>query len=492
MAWRRLLVILLLASASAAALAQPAPTPSYRAERETNCWDCHAGAPLGSSPPVATFLAISPPEDAGGRPGEPFAYKVSVQNAWTADLTYIEPRLDLTAAPSLSFASDIPDFGWLLAGNITTDLARPTEAYAQATPVEVAPGLTRLSITLAPEDVDPLTGPDLALKVENGGFSMTIDQQGRGGTEVLDLTRRDEFATFGYGNWTVSAVTTPVRADPATLPGSTLPRSSVPFRLAVNGGATDTLDRVLGLPSRDLLSAGEGLVAVFHLVPTKLPGPGETVTLQVRAHAHYEHEKKTQDDQDDADLVKDLGEPIPVVADGDQVRLTSSAVVPVPPGVHNGASMATVAEAVGYASAFLLLASTTAGGMFGKASRRWANGLFGSARRRVAFHNFLSYGLILAALAHTGLFLVEAAYGWAVGLLWGGLAGLCMLGLGVTGALQVPIIRRWSFPAWRWTHYALALGTIAFTLAHLALDGAHFAAVQEWLGWRDPVADALS
>jgi hypothetical protein len=492
MAWRRLVVVLLLASASAAALAQTAPTPSYVPERETNCWDCHAGAPQGSSPPVATFLSIEPPETAGARVGEPFAYKVSVRNAWTSDLTYLEPRLDLTQAPSLSFAAKIPDFQWQLAGNVTTDLARPTQAYAQAVPVEVAAGLTRLTIVLAPEDTDPLTGPDLALKVENGGFSMTLDRQGRGGAEALNLTRRDEFATFGYGNWTVSAVATPVRTDPAALLNSTLPRPAIPFRLDVAGGATDTADRILGLPSRELLAGGAGVVAVFDLVPTATPGPGERVTLEVRAHAHYEHLKKTDNDQDDADLVKALGEPILVVADGDQVRLASTAVAPVVPAVHNGASMATVAEAVGYASAFLLLASTTAGGMFGKASRRWANGVFGSARRRVAFHNFLSYGLILAALAHTVLFLVEAAYGWAIGLVWGGLAGLCMLGLGLTGALQVPMIRRWSFGAWRWTHYALAVGTLAFTVAHMALDGAHFTAVQEWLGWRDPVAGALS
>jgi hypothetical protein len=492
MAWRRLLVILLLASASAAALAQTAPAPSYLAERQTNCWDCHSGAPLGSSPPVTTFLTIAPPESAGARVGQPFAYKVSVQNAWTADLTYLEPRLDLGAAPSLSFASDLPDIALVLPGNISTDLAQPTQAYGQSMPVEVPIGLTHLLLTLAPEDDDPLTGPDLALRIENGAFSMTIDRQGRGGTEVLNLTRRDEFSTFGYGAWTVSAVTTPVRSDPATLLNSTLPKPTIPFQLGVAGGATDTLDRVMGLPTHQLLAGGDAVVAVFQLVPTRLPGPGETVSLQVRAHAHYEHQKKTQQDQDDADLVKDHGEPIPVVAVGDEVRLTSSAVVPVAPAVHNGASMATIAEAVGYASAFLLLASTTAGGMFGKASRRWANGVFGSARRRVAFHNFLSYGLILAALAHTVLFLVEAAYGWAVGLLWGGLAGLCMLGLGVTGALQVPMIRRWSFPAWRWTHYALAVGTMAFTLAHMALDGAHFTDLQEWLGWRDPVADALS
>jgi hypothetical protein len=66
-----------------------------------------------------------------------------------------------------------------------------------------------------------------------------------------------------------------------------------------------------------------------------------------------------------------------------------------------------------------------------------------------------------------------------------------MLGLGVTGALQVPMIRRWSFAAWRWSHYGLAVATIVFTLAHMGLDGAHFSAVQDWLGWDDPLVKAL-
>lgn len=490
MAWRRLAAVLLLASAGALAVAQ-SPEPSYAPERETLCYDCHAGAAYGSSPPVVTFIDLAPPASAGALPGTPFAYPVRVQNAWTADLTFLEPELDLTLAPSLAFASDIAPLDRILADTLTVDLAKATEAQAKANPIEVPAGLTYLHLALEPDERDAVTGPDLALRVENNGFSQTIDKAGRGGTEVLDLATRGDFSALGYGNWTVSAVLTPVPSDPAALANATLPKTTVPFRLVLEAGAAETTDRVVRLPSREPLARGDGLVATFRLLPLRPPGPDETVALRVRAHVFYEHPPSANAD-DDADLAKEFGQPIHVVSEGGEVRLTTVAPQTVAVEVHNGATMATVAEAIGYASAFLILASTTAGGMFGKASRRWANSLFGTARRRIAFHNFLSYGLILAALGHTALFLVEAAYAWAVGLVWGGLAALCMLGLGVTGALQVPIIRRWDFRTWRWTHYALAVGTIGFTLAHMGLDGAHFSAVQEWLGWRDPVVGALS
>jgi hypothetical protein len=221
------------------------------------------------------------------------------------------------------------------------------------------------------------------------------------------------------------------------------------------------------------------------------PAPGETVGLELLGHAHYDHQQKDRSDKDDADFSKPYGVPILVSGDGSQVTLSATAVAGPAPAVHNGATMATVAEAVGYATAFLFLSSTAAGGMFGKASRRWMNSLFGTARRRVAFHNFLSYGLLLAAAVHTALFLVEAAYAWTVGLLWGGLAVLCLLGLGVTGALQVPIIRRWSYATWRGWHYGLAVAALALSAAHMGLDGQHFADLQRLLHWRDPLGQAL-
>jgi hypothetical protein len=145
--------------------------------------------------------------------------------------------------------------------------------------------------------------------------------------------------------------------------------------------------------------------------------------------------------------------------------------------------LARLSEAVGYASSFLLISSIASGGMFGKASRRGLNRLFQSAKRRVAFHNVLSYWLTLLAAAHAVLFLFQDVYAWTQGILFGGLAIAAMLGLGVTGALQVPMIRRWDYATWRWTHYGLTVATLLFTLIHFLLEGANFVAVQNALHW---------
>lgn len=62
-----------------------------------------------------------------------------------------------------------------------------------------------------------------------------------------------------------------------------------------------------------------------------------------------------------------------------------------------------------------------------------------------------------------------------------------MFGLGLTGAFQVGMIRRWNYAAWRWSHYGLAVGAILFTLVHMALDGVHFDFIQETIDWTDPL-----
>jgi hypothetical protein len=137
-------------------------------------------------------------------------------------------------------------------------------------------------------------------------------------------------------------------------------------------------------------------------------------------------------------------------------------------------------------STFLLVFSMITGGVFGKATRRWQNHLFRSAKRRVAFHNFVSYLLTFFAAAHTALFLWEPGFPWTLGMIWGTGALVAMMLLGVTGALQVPMVRRWNYATWRWTHLALALASVLLTIVHVLLDGANFTEFAEWVGWDDP------
>lgn len=482
-------LLLLAAVVAAAALATAQDPGRFPPEPQTSCWDCHSNAAHGRSPPVITFASMAVPAAVQAPVGQPFEYAVEVRNAWTADLTYVEPRLDLTGAPSLGFASDLPPLRLELPGNLTVDLARLAEVQQSSHALDVPAGTTSLSIRLEPQDTAPTTGPDLALRVRSPGNETVVDDASRGGAEEFALPSAALFSEWGPGAWTVAVETAVVRADPSHP--FTAPRQSIPYRLSIVAASDAAADRVAGLPVRSTLAEAQGLVATFRLVASAAPGPGETVGLELWGHAHYDHRQKDRSDKDDADFAKPFGAPIHVSGDGSQVTLSATTIAGPAPSVHNGATMATVAEAIGYATAFLFASSTAAGGMFGKASRRGLNALFGTAKRRVAFHNFLSYGLILAAAIHTALFLAEAAYAWTAGLLWGGLASVALLGLGVTGAFQVPIIRRWSFGAWRGWHYGLALAALAFTAAHMLLDGAHFAGLQRFLGWRDPLGQAL-
>ena len=493
MGWTRLAVVVLLAGVAAASAQVADPESTPKPLRSTSCWDCHAIA-VGSSPPIAAFANLLPPEQAGSRPGEPFEYAVQVQNAWTADVRSIRLTLDLTAAPSLGFASDVPPLREAIEDAITIQAARAAEPQRQAVTVAVPFGETRMDVRLRPGDGNVVTGPDLRLLVFPPGRPLdgppetVVDVARRGGDETYTVPDRATFVRLGYGNWTFVAETRLVPDDPTLGPSGPLGAPTrVPFFLDVNATSESTGERVSALGTRDLVRKGGAFTMPFRLVALAAPQPGETVALSADLWVHYRHATDGPDDDENTTLA--FPEPIPVVAVGDETVLRPGTVAPpMAPGTVNGATMATASEAVGYASAFLLVSSIASGGLFGKASRRGLNRVFGTAKRRVAFHNFLSYGLVLAAAVHTTLFVVEATYHWTLGLLWGGGAIAAMLGLGVTGALQVPLVRRWGYAGWRWTHYGLALAAIALTVAHGLLDGVHFTDVQDAVGWDDPLA----
>lgn len=486
------LVFLLLAASAAA---QDAPTDSTpKPERFTTCWDCHQVV-QGNSPPLATFANLVPPTQAGAALGEPFDYLVQVQNAWTHEARSARVELNLTNAPSLAFASDIDPLREVLSGVIEYDAAAATEPQQTALTYDIPFGHTHLEVRLRPSDTSAV-GPDLALLVYPGsssaqGDAIVVDAARRGGEEVFVVTDRQDMATYGYGNWTFAAQARLLPEDP-TL-GPALPAGmQVDFEIALDAFAAPSEERVAAVGNRVLVPAGSTTQLPFRLVGVAVPGPGESVAVKVDLWVHYTHQTAGPDDDENA--TKEHPRTIPVV-DGGGFPVLRSEFAPdtdVFVGVHNGPTMATLSEAVGYAATFLLVASLVSGGLFGKASRRGLNALFGTAKRRVAFHNFLSYGLTAAALVHLVLFVVEAAYHWTLGFIWGGFAILALLGLGVTGAIQVPLVRAWGYAGWRWTHFALAMAALAFTLVHVVLDGVHFADLQEAVGWSNPLEPATA
>jgi hypothetical protein len=139
-------------------------------------------------------------------------------------------------------------------------------------------------------------------------------------------------------------------------------------------------------------------------------------------------------------------------------------------------------QVLGFAGSFLIIPSLVFGGTFGKGSVTLLNRAFGQPRRRVLFHNSLSFWLLGTSLLHMFLLFYETQWGWSHGLVWGGLALACMIGLGVTGATQRSFVAKWGFTRWRFVHFAMGVLVAIFVLVHLVADGTHLNAARDWFG----------
>lgn len=460
-------------------------------EKSTSCWPCHVSWP----DPLKTFYTVLPPPEAGAAVGEEFDFTVQLQNPWLHEIIFVEPALDLTNAPSLQFSGGPEPITDLVLEDVVTlrpqvpptDPARPWAGSSGFVAAEIPIGVTYVSVLLSPLDTNEQTGPRFGMNIYTGTTepagnpARTIAPAGNGRPVELILPTAGEVGTLGTGNWTIEA-TVADAGDVGVPRGGTLP-----FAVTINARAETSDVTVLVQPQNTDIQKRSSFLFTYGLKAVKEPAPGETVAVAVNGTMFYEHDDKGTDSH--ANVTKAFEQPIAVqlAPDGRVILVgpTDAGFVVVQP--KNGASIDTLAEAVGYASAFLLVSSIWTGGMFGKASRRQLNGVFGSAKRRVAFHNFLSYGILLLAVIHTVLFIVETAYYWTLGLIWGGLAILAMVGLGVTGAWQVAMIRRWNYAFWRWSHYGLAVAAILFTVVHGFFDGVHFGFFQDAIGWDDPL-----
>lgn len=495
-------VVLALAAALFAGLSA-AQSVDYEPARTTRCWECHVNDFQNVPAPLRSFWNVVPPEATDVREtATPF--QVTVQNSWYHDIRYLESSLDISAAPSLKFfdgrdpiESFVQD---VIERRVGVEPATPPEVLPEVhgvadpatghTTIVVPSGATSLRLEMRP--LDDRFQPEVAWTIHPGRSSPGDDPPfgpiyaEPGEAAVFTRDSVADFAGFGYGNWTIQGEVAPMDRDGNPNPFG----DRLPFRVdyVVRFDASEV---PVSIQSTDARIGPEGThLFQWDLQNTATPAPGEAVTLTVNGAVFWDHEPRSNA-IDWENVTSSIDIPLLATGSGARLEPDQSQLIVIVPEPFNGASLVTVSEAVGYASAFLIASSIVTGGMFGKASRRALNGLFGSAKRRVAFHNFLSYGLLAAAIAHTVLFLYTALAGgsqsWTLGIIWGGAAILCMIGLAVTGAMQVPMIRRWDYGTWRWTHFWLAIGAIVFTIVHMLLDGAHFGAVQEWVGWSDPL-----
>lgn len=415
----------------------------------------------------------------------------AIANTWKADLDGVSLSVDLNEAPDVAFAGE-----------------QRIEPSSQQATIEVqrtaVPDPQRLgdNFVMAPQSVEVeqtvpsgasavrvalrATEPDSSAQLKLEAFAaggrqpFAVDEAPAGGTASFTLSSPAEIGAQG-GPWTLRASTlfyrsSDNRVDPQVL--------DVPVTFDVTAWYNASGERSLVQTTDATLVFGD--IETFPVAMVFGEAGGQVIRYTARAHVHYDHDNSAN--PDDEWMAITLEVPIEDGADGLALGAQAGPIIHVP---DNAIHLDKVSEAVGYGAAFLLVSSTVSGGMFGKASRRSLNTVFGGARRRVAFHNFLSYGIITAASAHLALFLIENQYHWSKGLIWGGAGITMLLALGVTGAMQVPIIRRWNYNTWRWVHFGLAAGAVLFTLAHMMLDGANFGAVQEALDYQDPLAPSL-
>lgn len=491
----RVAVVLLLLAAGLGA-ATLAGAQQFGSEESFNgalCYSCHSA---WSPVPMRKMFTLAPAaqELAVGNPAE---YSVTVQEAWVArppwpKLLHFEAFIDLEQAPSLGFVSQQAAILGIQKGGTIAPPQTPLNRAEAFVTIDVPPGTSDLVLTLATNSSDAALGPDLVLAVYPGR-----DTPGPVAFDVRDDGARGEperFVIHGGRNITAlspesSTWTVQARLKPTTTDGDELqldPRT-VPFTVTMDAYRNLTGETRQFLVVDRVVEAGQSTLLPFRLQATAAPGPGEHLLVTVNATAYYPHD--AGGGIDDWGNFSKTSRVDVSVGPGGSVLLGELA-----PDTVAGLPQATlpldrVSEAVGYMAAFLIVSSVVSGGMFGKASRRGLNAVFGTAKRRVAFHNALSYFLTLAAIVHTVLFIIEANYVWTLGIIWGGIAILAMFGLGVTGAWQVSMVRLWGYGVWRWTHFGLAVAAIAFTLVHMALDGANFVFVQEAVGWQDPFPD---
>lgn len=214
----------------------------------------------------------------------------------------------------------------------------------------------------------------------------------------------------------------------------------------------------------------------------------QAMEFHVRTQNYYGHLDGVTPDEDyynryanlsqDSDLISGRSiTPQRAIAVGD--TFIPSEFSPVGATVAQDQWQFVLAEITGFSSAILLLPSLLLGGTYGKQSRRFFNWLLGGAKRRVMFHNLMSLGLSIVALVHIVLFLYEIRYTVLMGVLWGGLASLCLLVLGLTGYYQVPLIQRHGYQWWRVTHLAFGLLVVFFVAYHMIADGPDFQFVRD-------------
>lgn len=427
--------------------------------------------------------------------GGPFQFHLTVRNPWLHELHDVFAFVNTSLAPGIQFPGAKDPEPVSDGGTLPLNPQAPASAEV---PVEIGPNATLLLVRLT-GDKGPLDNGDfdLAVVAPNGDTYTAPADIGlwRPGRTYVDEVLTVPYANItqgGLGAWTVRVVYASGAVPDAAweIDGAVYYNLSRSTELFVKGpsnlapGASHTF-------TFDLIATGAPTVTPEDAIPdedfdpfqAQVPtGPGGPIPVQMvyggKAVAYNKHTDPNAEDFGNYTKFSTMSFVIgsqtvvgaAVETAGQDILLTL------------GPSFRAWGEVVGFAASMVMVPALLLGGVFGRGSIVWMNDAFGGARRRVLFHNAASYGLLIFSLVHMYLLLLEPAFGWNHGLVLGGLALACMVGLALTGAFQRRLVVAWGFPRWRFVHFALGVLMVLFVLAHLVVDGTHFEAVRGMFG----------
>ncbi len=400
--------------------------------------------------------------------GEPLDLDVTVVNPWLHEITSSFVTLNLSQAPGLTFEKpdDINEEDEFTLGvGESTNITFPVEAGATAvvatmeqTPDESDRGLNDVDTRLWFPDGTSREGPQDGVRspdLQEGEIEPTIEPAL---TVEQIIIEGDRLADTGEWTFEVTRQTGP-------------PQDPINTRIQVFYNTTDTLSQTL----RDTIGPqGSGSVTF----PVQGQERGDvTITYSVELTAFYDHGDITAQDEGNETLDGSTSFTI-----GDELETDDvGPVIPEQPPVNWPMNARAWGEVTGFIGLFLVPIALILGGAFGRRNVLWVNKIVESARVRVLWHNAVSFIILFLTLLHIALFLYEPAFEWSVGMVWGGLSTLALIGLALTGGFQRSLARKIGYAKWRLLHIAMAIIFVATLLVHAIVDGVHFDWARAWL-----------
>lgn len=463
-----------LAALAVAALVLSLPATGQSAPKGTlgdaRCLACHAAEGM-------TYVAIGAPTVVQIPQGQEFNLTFSIVVPWKHHLEQNSMSINLSAAPGLSFVGGEAPVVSTAGGELPlpgegahpfTVTSNTTELHVSAVFDEGAvPGVERRVLVVTAPNGRPWNSTD----ADQGAYNT--------GNPTVHLAG-EALITGGPGEWTATVrriLQGPL--GPLTPPGGAGP---VGYTLSsgVFGNVTGVSEIYVQGPAR--LDENQGSDFTFRLKAAPDAPAGGRILYKVRSYAIADvpddHPDGHPPDMQDKGLWVEWNT-LPAYAAGGELLTKGGGVVAPPNSGALYSLMRSFSYAVGYGSTILVLPALVLGGTFGRASVNWLNKASLGARRRVLWHNASSFGLLAFSLVHMGLFLLEPAKAWTIGMLWGGAAIACLVLLGVTGAMQRSFVEKWGFATWRYMHFAVAILMVAFILLHLGLDGTTYKFVRD-------------